>query len=483
MRKIILSLLLIAGAASAITVGSTGAFFSDSEASTGNSFVAGAIDLKIDNESYYNLNKCAEVSPGVFQWQGSAVFPIAGTPCTTSWALADLDSGKLFFNFTDIKPDDEGEDTISMHAQNDAFVCLDMTLTSNDDSSSTEPELLAPDTQEDINNTWDGELAQNLKMFWWADDGDNVYEVGEIPLMNGVMSVSDMFGEDRLFSATLADINTNVWTGGAGPIPAETTKYIAKAWCFGNMLAPGIAQDGQGHLGTNGPQARGTGIVCDGTALNNLTQTDGLTLDVAFRAIQARHNTAFVCGGEQTRTAKLTVIKQIINDNGGNNGVPDFQLFVDNGITEIGVTSNVQTTVLEGTYTITETGVSGYVASFSGDCDANGEVTLAAGDVKTCTITNNDLPANITLIKNVINNNGGSATSNSAWGLKIDGNTVPNNTSVAVNANTPHLINETGRPGYHFVSITGAGCPASTSTPIILNEGQSITCTITNDDN
>ena len=51
---------------------------------------------------------------------------------------------------------------------------MDMTLTSNDDESSNEPELEAGDDLEDANLTWDGELAQNLQMFWWADDGDGV---------------------------------------------------------------------------------------------------------------------------------------------------------------------------------------------------------------------------------------------------------------------------------------------------------------------
>ena len=38
----------------AVVIGATGAFFSDTETSTGNTFTAGAIDLGVDNESYYN---------------------------------------------------------------------------------------------------------------------------------------------------------------------------------------------------------------------------------------------------------------------------------------------------------------------------------------------------------------------------------------------------------------------------------------------
>ncbi len=477
MRRIILSLIFIGGAAAVIASGATGAFFSDTESSTGNTFAAGSIDLKVDNDSYYNGNRCTEVEENVWQWVGTAPYPVSGTTCTTSWNLDDLSNGRLFFNFTDLKPDDESEDTISLHVQNDAWACMDVSLTSNDDRSSSEPELVDGDTPENINNTWDGELAQNLQFFWWADDGDNVYEADEQTVSSGIQTLFALASTTGPFSVALADSEHNVWTDIPGPVIANTTTYIAKAWCFGNLSLSPVAEGG----GVNPSIA--SGITCDGTALNNLTQTDGATLDIAFRAIQSRNNPNFLCGGEKPRLATITVIKEVTNDNGGNNVVPDFQLFVDNGVNEVPVTSNVPTLVAEGNYTITETGVSGYVASFSGDCDESGQLTLNPGDEKVCTITNNDLPANITLIKSVINDNNGTATANSAWGLKIDDAVVPNNTSVAVSANSPHSINENGRAGYHFVSITGsAKCPAVLGGSAILDEGEAITCTITNDD-
>lgn len=490
MKRILFGLVLVAGAAGVIVSGATGAFFSDTETSTGNTFAAGAIDLKIDNESYYNSNVCAvdvtdaddDQNVTEYLWQGTALYPVPGTACDTSFPLSDLGNGLLFFNFTDLKPDDEGEDTISIHVQNDAHMCLDMALTSDDDNSSTEPELDAPDVTEDLNDTWDGELADTIDMFWWADDGDNVYESGENQITDGVQDITTMFGPDHTFSVALADSQNNAW-GLVGPVPANETVYIAKAWCMGTMTLSPEAQDGLGEESPRTP-ATNTGVLCDGTALGNDTQTDGLTMDIAFRAEQARNNPNFLCNDEETRTATLTVIKQVTNNNGGNNIVADFQLFADNGVTETGVTSGVPTPITVGTYTITETGISGYVASFSGDCDASGQITLAPGDNKTCTITNDDLPGNITLIKSVVNNNGGTATANSAWGLRVDGSIVPNNTSVAVTANTPHTINEDGRTGYHFVSITGnALCPAVLGGTATLAEGEAITCTITNDDN
>jgi len=482
LSRIILGLILIVGAGGALASG-TSAFFSDTESSSGNMFTAGDIDLTIDNDSYYNGNRCmlisATTTPGYY-WQGNAEYPVPGTPCETSFPASDLDEGLLFFNFTDIKPGDDGEDTISIHAgTNEAYACLDMALTSDDDISSVEPELGDGDAAEDVNNTWDGELADNLQMFWWADDGDNVYEEGENAITEGVLNVSTMFGDDETFTTTLADSEENIW-GELGGIPGNETRYIAKAWCFGTLSMTPLPDNAD-----TGPQSRPGFFTCDGSELNNTTQTDGITLDVAFRAVQTRHNNDFQCDGEDEtpRTATLTVVKVVTNDNGGNNIVADFQLFADNGTTDFPMTSGSSTSMIADTYTITETGISGYVASFSGDCDANGVVTLNPGDNKTCTITNNDLSANITLIKSVINDNGGTATANSAWGLRIDGNIVPNNTSVAVSANTPHTINEDGRAGYAFQSITGnAKCPAVLGGTATLDEGESITCTITNND-
>ena len=57
MRRIIFGLITIVGAGAVIASGMTGAFFGDTETSVGNTFAAGAIDLKVDNESF----TCARV--------------------------------------------------------------------------------------------------------------------------------------------------------------------------------------------------------------------------------------------------------------------------------------------------------------------------------------------------------------------------------------------------------------------------------------
>lgn len=94
---------------------------------------------------------------------------------------------------------------------------------------------------------------------------------------------------------------------------------------------------------------------------------------------------------------KLTVTKEIINDNGGNKTVQDFPLFV--GTTP--VTSGEQNGFNAGTYTVRETQQTGYEAVISGDCASDGSITLSVGDVKSCTITNNDIQPKLTVVKKV----------------------------------------------------------------------------------
>ncbi|MDF1520864.1 MAG: hypothetical protein P1P73_10335 [Brevefilum sp.] len=93
--------------------------------------------------------------------------------------------------------------------------------------------------------------------------------------------------------------------------------------------------------------------------------------------------------------AFITVIKEVINDNGGSALPDDFNLLL-NGQP---VTSGETISVDPGTYTVTETLLPGYTfEGFSGDCDQNGVLSLAAGESKTCIITNDDQPAEASAI-------------------------------------------------------------------------------------
>ena len=362
--------------------------------------------MKIDNDSYYNGNRCTNTGTQenpVWQWQGPAGFPVPGTSCTTSFESSDLGNGLLFFDFDDLKPDDEGEDTISIDIQNDAYACMNLTLTSDDDVSSNEPEL-----EVDIPNTgdaWDGELADALQFFWWADDGDNVYEVGENPISNGVQTLTNLATTTGSFSVVLADSENNVWSPNdptPDPLPGGETVYIAKAWCMGTLGLSPLVQDGFNTDGPQLPNRVGSGFTCDGTLLGNETQTDGVELSIMFSAVQARHNPDFLCNPPVLQLPILRVNKTIQVDTVGIS-VEDFQLHIDGPIPGSGddqvVSDNIPVLNLPvGIYTVSEViigDVAGktFTTTFSGACDPiTHQVTLGLGDNLVCNILNVENP-------------------------------------------------------------------------------------------
>lgn len=289
MKKILLSLgtVVFVGA---MVVSATGAFFSDTETSTGNTFAAGDIDLKIDNESYvvdYNI-------PGFENPTGAFILSTS-----TSWTLADLQAGvQKFFNFSDLKPGDVGEDTISIHVgSNDAWMCAAAQITEDADNTITEPEDEVAGANNDANDgTTDGDLDSQLNFAFWHDDGDNVLETDEVAniFLSGPLSNIGAGGK-----ITLADSQGGIM-GANEPIPGDSTFYVGKAWCFGTLTSNAVAQDGQGKTGSNGPTVRGTGVSCDGSALGNIAQTDSVQGDMQFYAVQARNNTSFTCAADYT---------------------------------------------------------------------------------------------------------------------------------------------------------------------------------------
>jgi len=277
-KKIIISLSVIAAVA-AIAIGGTIAYFSDTETSTGNTFTAGEIDLTVDNTSYRSNN-----AGGMVRQDG------------TTWDLRDL-SGELFFNFTDLKPGDLGEDTVSLHVNsNDAWLCATIDITANNDVTCTEPEMADDGTcNEPDQDLIDGDLAQALNFIFWADDGDNVLETGETVLTQGPAS-SVLNG----VTYALADSAHNVWTGQFGPMSAGQTRYIGKAWCFGQISEQRVNQGEQ-----TGPDVRGAGVACNGASVNNAAQSDNLMGNITFYAEQARNNSGFLCSNVRTKTLIL----------------------------------------------------------------------------------------------------------------------------------------------------------------------------------
>jgi hypothetical protein len=169
-------------------------------------------------------------------------------------------------------------------------------------------------------------------------------------------------------------------------------------------------------------------------ALTSITANNGATVQGQLLAqngeITLNTNTIIneIC--ETTSPATLNVIKHVINDNGRTADAADFNLHVKTSGYDVaaspapGDESGTTYTLAAGTYVVSEDASDEYTVSYSGDSDDSGNVTLAPGDNKTVTITNNDkvshsgggegsvavtTTATLHVIKHVVNDNGRTA--------------------------------------------------------------------------
>ena len=175
--------------------------------------------------------------------------------------------------YGDVKPGDQGEDTISLHIDNNpAWACAYIKTTANDENTLTQPEINAGDV-----SSTTGELAQNINFFTWLDNastsgaiaGDNIWQAGETVLQQPV-SLSATIGATT--TLTLADGGTG------GALAGGSTSYIGLGWCAGTLV-----------IGAPGTWS------CNGATMGNQAQTDSATADITFHVEQERNNPNFRC--------------------------------------------------------------------------------------------------------------------------------------------------------------------------------------------
>lgn len=210
--------------------------------------------------------------------------------------------------------------------------------------------------------------------------------------------------------------------------------------------------------------------------------------------------------------ATLRVIKHVINDDGSKEIASDFILHVKGsggmGSSEVvgspasGVESpGTSYSLTAGTYIVSEDIHSGYTPSFSGDCDAHGNITLASGSNAICIITNNDIaippppppppsPSATTtlhIIKIVTNDNGGKAKVSEAVVHVVNGvGDVSDSPSAGTSSPGKAYILKAGSYTVSEDFFSGysvkIGGDCSDSGTVELAEGDNKTCTITNND-
>ncbi|MEO6996865.1 MAG: hypothetical protein ABI112_02165, partial [Terracoccus sp.] len=203
-------------------------------------------------------------------------------------------------------------------------------------------------------------------------------------------------------------------------------------------------------------------------------------------------------------TATLQIRKLVQNTNGGTAVPGDFTITatptgpaLPPGLTAQTVTGNsvYQSFIVrpDVTYRITETGPAGYTQQ-SLECEVttgqprtDGSVVVPPLETGSCTVTNADSPAKLTLVKTVTNDNGGTAAP-TAWTLKAAGPTpvsgttgTPAVTAATVNAGTYTLSEANGPAGY---TASAWSCIGGTLTgaSVVVPNGGNVTCTINNND-
>jgi hypothetical protein len=252
------------------------------------------------------------------------------------------------------------------------------------------------------------------------------------------------------------------------PLPTQGVLKVVKHVASGSALASAFSlhvkqsnADVAGspaagsETGTDYQLLPGTYVVSE-DALANYSQTSLVCRNVTDNVTLGGASVALVAGKNYTctitndfsapTTGVLHVVKHVINDEPaqyttGTAVAGDFSLHVKNGANaevsgspQVGSESGTDYTLAGASYKVTETGgPAAYTATYSGDCDANGNVTVVNGVTKTCTITNNDQPTNGILPKVVTNSYRGTSVI-SDFSLFV-------NSITQVFSGIPHLFN------------------------------------------
>ncbi|MFA6918636.1 MAG: ice-binding family protein [Patescibacteria group bacterium] len=184
--------------------------------------------------------------------------------------------------------------------------------------------------------------------------------------------------------------------------------------------------------------------------------------------------------------AILHVIKHVINNSGGSTLAPGFSVHVKDDSGDVaGSPASPQAgaedpgttyTLDAGTYTVSEDTNTSYVRTFGEDCNAiTGIITLAPGEEKTCTITNDDIvpapPVSTIIVAKVVV---GGTKLPDAFNLFVDGAPVLRNVANVFSVGA-HVVSETVDTNY-----TRTFALDCLSGSVTLIAGDNKTCIITN---
>ena len=263
-------------------------------------------------------------------------------------------------------------------------------------------------------------------------------------------------------------INDNGGTAVAGDFTMNVTGGNPSPASFPGAVSPGTevtldagANYSVGETGPTGYTQTNPDADCSGSIPAGQTKTCTITND--------------------DKAATLIVKKVVTNDSGGTTGVTGFSYSVNGGTAvTFEADGENQQTVNAGTYTVTEPAVDGYATTYD-NCT---EVVIPNDGSATCTITNDDAAATLIVIKTVIIDDGGTAEAGdftmNVTGTDVSDPSFPGaespGTTVTLDAGS-YSVTETAGP--NGVGYTGTFSPDCSGT---IANGQTKTCTVTNDD-
>lgn len=233
----VLGLVAVAGFAS------TTAFFSDTETSEANAFIAGSLDLQVGVDSE-----------------------------TNSFPPQNLNNRTLF-QFTDLRPGEMSVGDFILASDSEVWACSAAEITANNENGRTEAE-----NDDNLDATaGEGELAQYIEFATWEDSNDDD-KVG-----TGERGSFEVLPLTTYANGTYYPVRDT--DNGGQPIASDENYNLGFAYCYGSFET-----DGSGNYAFENSQP-----VCNGASVGNDSQSDSVEGTIYFYAEQSQGNENFQC--------------------------------------------------------------------------------------------------------------------------------------------------------------------------------------------
>lgn len=270
-------------------------------------------------------------------------------------------------------------------------------------------------------------------------------QVGSVTVTKDVVNDDKGSKDDHDFTMRIKSSSTDFVTPFAGDKHGSTYSLPTGTYV--------VSEDSPTSLGYQQES-----IVCDGQSTNTITVTNG-----------SDHSCVIT---NNDIAPQLTVIKHVINDNGGSKVASNFKMHVvASGVSDTnfpGDEAGTTVTMHQGSYSVFENGLLGYAMSSYDGCSG----TIYVGEHKTCTITNIDLQPTLKVVKVVV----GGTKEVSDFPLFVDKTPVISGGTNSFNKGT-YTVSETGDSSY--TAEFSGDCDASGM--VSLDIGDKLkTCTLTN---